>query len=136
MKKAEGPHGTLRQGPPPADLRTLVVLPHPPRDRFHPVLQLELLLLQRRLLDLLFVAQDRLVVELAQAGLVLVMLLVQPTVFLVLKETLRREGTGVMGHRHLRRYEVVQAPVGPSRTCAEIALRARYHPPPAISRLI
>src|SRR6266498_3310713 len=78
----------------------LVVLPHPARDRFHPVLQLELLLLESGLLDLLLVAQHGLVGELAQARFVLVMLLVKPLVLLVLEETLRR--TGVLGHRHLR----------------------------------
>src|ERR1700730_1739065 len=114
----------------------LVVLPHPARDRFHPVLQLELLFLEGGLLDLLLVAQHGLVRELAQARFVLVMLLVKALVLLVLEETLRR--TGVLGHRHLRIMKVVQAPVGQRR---EGRRRGgpdfgRYRPPPAISRLI
>src|SRR5216683_6148004 len=135
MKKRRARRGPPRPAPRPEG--TLVVLPHPPRDRLHPVLQLELLLLQRGLLDLLFVAQDRLVVELAQAGLVLVMLLVKPSVFLVLEETLR-EGTGVLGHRHLRnmkerfrRQSVRRA----GRIRGPPSCR-RYHPVPVISRLI
>src|SRR3954463_16312720 len=81
--------------------RALVVLPHPARDRFHLVLQLELLLLERGLLDLLVVAQDRLLRELGQAGFELVMLLVKTLVLLVLEESLRGR-SGVLGHRHLR----------------------------------
>jgi hypothetical protein len=51
--------------------------PHDSGDGLHPVLDLELLLLEGRLLELLLVAQDRLLVQDVKAALVLVVLPVQ-----------------------------------------------------------
>src|SRR6187549_2346188 len=105
-RRARRPSAVRRRA---AKEEPLVVFPHLARDRFHPVLQLELLFLESGLLDLLFVAQYDLVAELAQAVFVFVVLLVKTLVLLVLEETLRR--TGVLGHRHLRIMKEVQAPL-------------------------
>src|SRR4051812_18514974 len=99
MKKRRGPRPSAAAARTDGE-RPLVVFPHPARDGFHPVLQLELPLLEGGLLDLLLVAQDDLVAEMAQAGFVLMMLLVKTSILLVLEESLR--GTGILGHRHLR----------------------------------
>src|SRR5262245_9082346 len=71
------------------------------RDGFHPVLHLELLLLERGLFDLFLVAQDDLLGQHPEAIVELVMLFVQPAIFLVLAEERLPEGTGDLGHRHL-----------------------------------
>src|SRR5262245_28031939 len=103
---ARGPPcaSTVRSGPPgprSGDALGVGVGPGLTRDRLHPILQLQLLLLERNLLDLLVVAQYRLLAQQAQALLVAVVLLFEPAVLLVLLKEALLGGARVLGHRHL-----------------------------------
>src|SRR2546428_8570305 len=71
-------------------------------DGLHPILNLELFLLEGGLRDLLFIAQDRLAGRGDEPAVVLVVLLIQMAVLLALCEETVAERKRVLGHRHLR----------------------------------
>src|SRR5712691_2879492 len=72
--------------------------PRLPGDGLHPILHLELLLLEGGLLDLLLIAQDRLVRQGHEPALVLVVLLIQTAILLALREETVPERKRVLGH--------------------------------------